>query len=235
MPLRGTARAGSLHPASTSCHRLPGHSRRKKQKHSALRTVECFFPGRGRLMAAPRSAGTFYRSKVQAALAWWLDPLQSTPSLVKRWLSEGVKVEFACPMRELRLSPRLVHPADVAFVLADQEKGRTRGAYVDLAPGGARFLSRSRVHTTGAGKARMVHALCALNEATVKRPAPCEDVRSLPKLLRPGDYLLSADVEAAFWHVPIHSSSQRFFSSHFALPAFYYLDGRRTPTPLLPG
>ena len=186
-------------------------------------------------MAAPRSAGTFYRSKVQAALAWWLDPLQSTPSLVKRWLSEGVKVEFACPMRELRLSPRLVHPADVAFVLADQEKGRTRGAYVDLAPGGARFLSRSRVHTTGAGKARMVHALCALNEATVKRPAPCEDVRSLPKLLRPGDYLLSADVEAAFWHVPIHSSSQRFFSSHFALPAFYYLDGRRTPTPLLPG
>ena len=150
MPLRGTARAGSLHPASTSCHRLPGHSRRKKQKHSALRSVECFFPGRGRLLAAPRSAGTFYRSKVQAALAWWQDPLQSTPSLVKRWLSEGVKVEFACPMRELHLSPRLVHPADVAFVLADQEKGRTRGAYVDLAPGGARFLSRSRVHTANA-------------------------------------------------------------------------------------
>ena len=148
MPLRGMARAGSLPPASsTSCHRLPGHPRRKKQRHSALlKTVECFFPGRGRLLAAPRSAGTFYRSKVQAALAWWQDPLQSTPSLVKRWLSEGVKVEFAFPMRELRLAPRLVHPADVAFVLADQEKGRTRGAYVDLAPGGDRFLSRSRVH-----------------------------------------------------------------------------------------
>ena len=70
------------------------------------------------------------------------------------------------------------------------------------------MLSRSRVHTTGAGKQRMVHALCALNEATVKRPAPMQDVRSLPKLLRPGDYLLSADVEAAFWNVPLHASSR---------------------------
>ena len=36
------------------------------------------------VLAAPRSAGTFYRSKVQAALAWWQDPPQSTPSFVKR-------------------------------------------------------------------------------------------------------------------------------------------------------
>ena len=98
MPLGVMARAGSkLPPAlSTSCHRQPGFSRLKKRQHSALlRTTECFFPDRGRLLAVPRSAGTFYRSKVQAALAWWKDPLQSTPSLVSRWLSEGVKVEFA--------------------------------------------------------------------------------------------------------------------------------------------
>lgn len=238
MPLGGLARAGfTLPPAtSTSCHRHLGLPRRKKLKRAArLVSAPRFFPGRGRLLAAPRSEGTFYRSKVLAALAWWQDPLQSTPSQVLRWVSQGVKVEFAHPMRELHLAPRLVHPADVAFVLADQEKGHSRGAYVGLAPGGAQFLSRSRVHTTGAGKQRMVHALCALNEATVKRPAPMQDVRSLPKLLRPGDYLLSADVEAAFWNVPLHASSHKFFSSHFALPASYFLEGRRTSTPLLPG
>lgn len=120
-------------------------------------------------------------------------------------------------------------------MISDQEKGRRSGAYVDLAPGGAKFLSRSRVHTTAAGKSRMVHALCALNEVTVKRPTHCEGVADLPSLLRPGDYLLSADAEAAFWHVPIHMSSRKFFSSHFAMPPYYKVDGQLQETPLLPG
>ena len=194
-----------------------------------------WFPGRGRLLAGPRSAGTFYSSKVKASLAWWADSARSTPLAVLRWISQGVKVEFSREFRPLSLAPREVHPSEIPFILADQDKGRRAGAYVDLAPGGSSFLSRSRVHTTAAGKSRMVHALCALNEVTVKRPTRCEGVADLPKLLRPGDYLLSADVEAAFWHVPIHASSRKFFSSHFAMPAEYIVDGSSRRTPLLPG
>ena len=194
-----------------------------------------WFPGRGRLLAGPRSAGTFYSSKVKASLAWWADSARSTPLAVLRWISQGVKVEFSREFRPLSLAPREVHPSEIPFILADQDKGRRAGAYVDLAPGGSSFLSRSRVHTTAAGKSRMVHALCALNEVTVKRPTRCEGVADLPKLLRPGDYLLSADVEAAFWHVPIHASSRKFFSSHFAMPAEYIVDGSLRRTPLLPG
>ncbi len=73
----------------------------------------------------------------------------------------------------------------------------------------------------------MVHALCALNEVTVKRPTRCEGVADLPSLLRSGDYLLSADTEEAFWHVPIHSASRKFFSSHFAMPAYYAVNGHQ--------
>ena len=194
-----------------------------------------WYPGKGRLLAGPRSAGTFYSSKIKASLAWWKDPVQCTPAAVYRWLSQGVKVEFGRDFRPLTLAPRQVHPSEIPFVLADQDKGRRAGAYVDLAPGGSRFLSRSRVHTTAAGKSRMVHALCALNEVTVKRPTRCEGVADLPSLLRSGDYLLSADAEAAFWHVPIHSASRKFFSSHFAMPAYYAVNGSLQRTPLLPG
>jgi hypothetical protein len=81
----------------------------------------------------------------------------------------------------------------------------------------------------------MVHALCALNQVTVKRPTRCEGVADLPAHLRSGDYLLSAYAEAAFWHVPIHSASRKFFSSHFAMPAYYAVNCSLQRTPLLPG
>ena len=81
----------------------------------------------------------------------------------------------------------------------------------------------------------MVHALCVLNEVTVKRPTRCEGVADLPKLLRPGDSLLSADTESGFWHVPMHASSHKFFSSHFVMPAEYVVNGSSRRTSLLPG
>ena len=83
-----------------------------------------WFPGRGRLLSGPRSAGTFYSSKVKASLAWWMDPVQSTPLTVLRWISQGVKVEFRLEFRPLSLAPREVHPSEIPFILADQEKGR---------------------------------------------------------------------------------------------------------------
>jgi hypothetical protein len=34
------------------------------------------------------------------------------------------------------------------------------------------------------------------------------------------DFMLSLDVESAFFHVPIHPKHRKFFSSHLALPLF---------------
>jgi hypothetical protein len=89
-----------------------------------------WYPGKGRLLAGPRSAGTFYSSKIKPSLAWWNDPVQCTPAAVYCWLSQGVKVEFGRDFRPLTLAPRQVHPSEIPFVLADQDKGRRAGAYV---------------------------------------------------------------------------------------------------------
>jgi hypothetical protein len=106
-------------------------------------------------------------------------------------------------------------------VIKDLLKGRHIGAYQDLAPGGEQFLSRSRVHTPpGKGKQRIVHALCSLNEATVKRQTTYEDLRMLKSVVRPQDFMLRLDVESVFFHVTIHPNHRKFFSSYLVLPLF---------------
>ena len=144
-----------------------------------------------------------------------------------------MKIEFDRPMKPLNLAPRwITEPRDIDFALKDLVKGRACGAYIDLAASGAAFLSRSRVHTVASGKQRMVHALCGLNEATTKRQCRYELVRDLPSVLRPIDWMLSVDAEAAFWSVPIYHTSRKFMSSHYTLPAFYHVNGKPIFMPL---
>ena len=42
----------------------------------------------------------------------------------------------------------------------------------------------------------------------------------LKSVVKPQDFMLSLDVESAFFHVPIHPKHRKFFSSHLALPLF---------------
>ena len=172
---------------------------------------------------APRVPGLFYSSKLQASLAWWKIPQNFTSNKVLRWIEHGVKIEFkkGLPFAPKPSAPKFVDPQDVEFVIQELLKGRKIGAYQDLAQGGEQFLSRSRVHTPpGKGKQRIVHALCSLNEATVKRQTTYEDLRMLTSVVRPQDFMLSLDVESAYFHVPIHPSHRKFFASHLALPLF---------------
>jgi len=175
----------------------------------------------------------FYTTKVKASIAWWSQQAQHTPLNVLQYLQRGVKIEFNWPMKPLNLAPRLITELhDIDFALKDLVKGRACGAYINLAAGGATFLSWSRVHTVAFGKQRMVHALCGLNEATTKRPCRYELVRDLPSVLRTN---LSMDAEAVFWSVPIHHTSRKFMSSHYALPAFYHVNGKPIFVPLQAG
>ncbi len=117
-------------------------------------------------------------------------------------------------------APKFVDPQDVDFTFQDLLKGRRIGAYHDLPPGGDQFLSRSRVHTPpGKGKQRIVHALCSLNEATVKRQTTYGDLRMLKSVVKPQDFC-SAWMLKVFFHVPIHPKHRKFFSSHLVLPLF---------------
>jgi hypothetical protein len=154
---------------------------------------------------APQVPGLFYATKLQPSLAWWKHPLNFASKKVVRYIEHGVKVEFkkGLPFAPKPSAPKFVDPQDVDFAIQDLLKGRRIGAYQDLAEGGEQFLSRSRVHTPpGKGKQRIVHALCSLNETTVKRQTTYEDLRMLKSVVKPQDFMLSLDVESAYFHVP---------------------------------
>jgi hypothetical protein len=107
------------------------------------------------------------------------------------------------------------------FVLEDLGKGDSLGAYQPLVPGGSDYLSRTRVHTQPNGKRRVVHNYRRINDACVKSSCRYEGVKDLHRLLRPRDWLLSLDLSAAFWHIPLHKQAARYLSFHFALPLCY--------------
>ncbi len=47
-----------------------------------------------------------------------------------------------------------------------------------------------------------------------------EDLRMLKSVVRPQDFMLRLDVESAYFHVPIHPTHRKFFSSDLVLPLF---------------
>ena len=99
-------------------------------------------------MVTQTSSGLFYTTKVRAALAWWNQPGHHTPTKVMQYLCHSVKIEFNRSIQSLKLASHLIsEPKDIDFTIKDLAKGRQCGTYVDLAVGGASFLSRSRVHT----------------------------------------------------------------------------------------
>ncbi len=136
---------------------------------------------------SPQVPGLFYSTKLQASIAWWKMTQHFASKKVLRWVDHGVKVEFSkgLPFEPNPSEPKFVDPTDVDFAIKDLLKGRLIGAYQDLAMGGEQFLSRSRVHTPpGKGKQRIEHALCSLNETTVKCQTAYEDLHMLKSVVR---------------------------------------------------
>ena len=192
----------------------PQQARRRTGSHPVPR----WYPGRGTSFVAP-PAGVFYSSRLRANIAWWREA--RAPRGILQTLSAGVKLDFHTTPKPFKLSPLLVAEQDVPFALADLEKGDRLGAYGPLLPGGEDFLCRSRVDTRpGSGKQRTVLNFRRINEYVKKSTCRYENIKDLPKIMQPGDYLLSLDCAGAFWHVPLHDSTAHFLSFHFALPEF---------------
>ena len=177
--------------------------------------VERWFPGRGSAFIAP-PARVFYATKLRASLHWW--KREKAPARILESIRKGVKLDFVSEPPTQHRAPLLVHQNDVEWIINDIAKGDKLGAYSPLVPGGERYLSRARVDTRDNGKRRLVLNFRAINAACRKLSCRFEQLRDLPTVLRRGDWMLSMDIAAAFWHVPIAPESQQYLSWHLALP-----------------
>jgi hypothetical protein len=170
-----------------------------------------WFPGKGAKNKNPAHPGNFYSTKLRAKLAWWLHPSNNCPTRLLQLLQHGVKVNFIdkSTFQPPPRPPRFIDPSDTLFAIQALQEGRKIGAYTDLATGGQQYLSRSRVSTPLHGKKRLVHALCPLNNATVKQPSRYETLKSLPNILKPNDFMVfwTSRVPSFMWQSRIHTAN----------------------------
>ena len=140
---------------------------------------------------APQVPGLFYSTKLQAALAWWKQPLNFDSKKVVRYIEHGVKVEFkkGLSFAPKPSAPKFVDPQDVDFAIQDLLKGRRIGAYQDLAPGGEQFLSRYQEfilpRARESSASYMPSAASTRQRSNVKRPTrifACSSRWSSPKI-----------------------------------------------------
>jgi hypothetical protein len=113
---------------------------------------------------------------VRACLGFW--EAEKASKAVLRCLKKGYELEFSSTPPPFKTAPLLVDDVDVTFALKDLAQGDAMGAYQPLLPGGADFLSRTRVHTQG-GKRRTVHNYRRINMHVLKRTCWYEGVKDL--------------------------------------------------------
>ena len=167
-------------------------------------------PGQGSPRQESCSPRQFLLNKAASQARMVVSPIKQLPTRLLQLLQHGVKVNFIdkSTFQPPPRPPRFIDPSDTLFAIQALQKGRKIG-------GGQQYLSRSRVSTPLHGKKRLVHALCPLNNATVKQPTRYETLKSLPNILKPNDFVVSLDVEnsspynqAAIGAVPIQDYIQ---------------------------
>ena len=190
-----------------------------------------FFPGRGTARAAP-DVKIFYTSRVRAAFPFWRGDL-SAPKYILRWIRHGVKFQWiqGRPPLPFSRAPKMVEAPDIDFVISKIQDGIKTGAHGPIPPGQAKWLAPAHVVLT-AGKRRLVVNHRDLNDSCEAASCKYENIDDLVGLLSPKSYLLSADLVAAYHHVPVAKAHQRYTGFHFALPA-RTATGQRVP--LQPG
>ncbi len=173
---------------------------------------------------APQVPGLFYATKLQTSIDWWKSPQHFASKKLLRWVEHGVKVEFKKGLQDLcaeTFGAEICRPTSRRLCDQRSSQGQThRSIPGPCSRRGTVPLQIKGSHSSGQGQA--AHRACPLqpHEATVKSQTTYEDLRMLKSVVRPEDFMLSLDVESAFFHVPIHPKHRKFFSSHLALPLF---------------
>ena len=61
----------------------------------------------------------------------------------------------------------------------------------------------------------VLDASIVLNPYCLKREITLDDLTSIHKVVRQGDFMTVSDLDSGYWHVPIHASHQVYLGLHY--------------------
>ena len=136
------------------------------------------------------------------------------------WVVEALRVGYRIPfdrpppLSERPLSLPAYSPHSIRGVALNQElQDLLRKGAVEPAPQSPGFYSRLFLVKKASGSWRPIIDLSTLNDYITSSRFHMETPRSVLNSIRPGDWMISLDLQDAYLQVPVHHDSRRFFAS----------------------
>ena len=133
------------------------------------------------------------------------------------WVVEALRVGYRIPfdrrppLSELPLSLPAYTPQSVKGVALTQElQNLLRKGAVEPAPQSPGFYSRLFLVQKASGSWRPVIDLSTLNDYITSSHFHMETPQSVLRSIRPGDWMVSLDLQDAYLQVPVHHDSRRY-------------------------
>ena len=147
------------------------------------------------------------------ANSWLAWQARGVDSWVVEALRVGYRIPFDCPppLSECPVSLPAYSPHSIRGVALNQElQNLLRKGAVEPAPQSPGFYSRLFLVKKASGSWRPIIDLSTLNHYVTSSRFHMETPRSVLNSIRPGDWMISLDLQDAYLQVPVHHDSRRF-------------------------
>ena len=145
------------------------------------------------------------------------------------WVVEALRVGYRIPfdrlppLSECPLSLPAYSPQSIRGVALTQElQNLLRKGAVEPAPQSLGFYSRLFLVQKASGSWRPIIDLSTLNEYITSARFHMETPRSVLNSIRPGDWMISLDLQDAYLQVPVHHDSRRFLRFMVAAKTYQF-------------
>ena len=127
------------------------------------------------------------------------------------WVGYRIPFDRPPPLSECPISLSAYSPHSIRGVALNQElQNLLRKGAVEPAPQSPGFYSRLFLVKKASGSWRPIIDLSTLNHYVTSSRFHMETPRSVLNSIRPGDWMISLDLQDAYLQVPVHHDSRRF-------------------------
>lgn len=175
---------------------------------------------RGTALCAPPEVFVL-RSRLASHLQWWRNA--GACRQILRTIKHGVHLEFARKPRPFKSRPIPVPDKWKPWLHKELDRAITAGAYEEascfdyVAPA---FIVEQR------DKLRLVIDFRQINKSCIDMSCRYEGLKDLRHLLQRNDWMLSLDLQDAYWHIPVATAHRKYLTFH--------IDGRTLQCAALP-
>lgn len=163
----------------------------------------------------------FYSCTMKNNLRSHLDAWKNIGSCdtVLNWIKSGIKFPLTREVESFEINNKVFTKSEETFLETEISNLLLLGC-IDIAPLKPKCVSPISCVPKKCGKFRLVTDLRHLNTHTSPPKVKYEDINTVIKVVKPKDYMITADLQNGFFHIPVHEEHQTLLG--FKFKSTYY-------------